>query len=71
MKIIGDISKKEVEKILNKLVTSNKKATTDYDKTPEKVINFFMGQIMKETDGKADSEVVREIVINKLRNVQC
>ncbi|MCL2756072.1 MAG: Asp-tRNA(Asn)/Glu-tRNA(Gln) amidotransferase subunit GatB [Firmicutes bacterium] len=68
MGIIGGVLDSEIEKIISELIKNNQQAASDYKTTPDKVINFFMGQTMKATGGKADSVKVREIVLSKLKN---
>jgi len=70
MGILDGISDKEVEKIITELIAKNPQAITDYANTPDKVINFFMGQTMKATGGKADSVKVKEIFSQKLNRLQ-
>ncbi|MCL2570495.1 MAG: Asp-tRNA(Asn)/Glu-tRNA(Gln) amidotransferase subunit GatB [Firmicutes bacterium] len=65
LKILGGIGASDIEKIVNDLVKQNQKAVADYTTTPDKVVNFFMGQVMKITQGKADSVLTKEIVIKK------
>lgn len=67
LKIYGGISRDEIEKIITELFAANPNAITDYAVTPDKVINFFMGQTMKRTGGMADSIVAKEIILNKLK----
>jgi len=57
--IMGGVSEEEIKKIIAELLKQNPKAVADYTSTPDKVINFFMGQVMKQTKGMADSEVVK------------
>jgi len=56
----------EIEAIVVELMATNEKAVADYAEGPDKVVNFFMGQVMKRTGGRADSVVVKEIVVEKL-----
>jgi len=67
MNIYGGISREEIEKILAELFNANPNAVADYAATPDKVINFFMGQTMKRTGGMADSIVTKEIILSKLK----
>jgi len=67
LKIFGGISRQEIETILNELFAANPNAVADYATTPDKVINFFMGQTMKRTGGMADSVITKEIILSKLK----
>ena len=58
----------ELSLIIDAIIKTNQKATEDYGTKPEKVIQFFVGQVMKETRGKANAEAVATIITNKLGN---
>ena len=66
MKILGGISIEELSAIINEIFATNPSAVADYKVTPDKVVNFFMGQTMKRTGGMADSIVAKEIILKKL-----
>jgi len=59
--------KKEIEKLVQKVIEENKKATEDYKKGEEKAINFLIGQIMKLTKNRADYKTVKGILERKLK----
>ena len=44
-----------------------KQAQTDFKAGQEKVIGFLVGQVMKESHGKANPSVVQDILRQKLR----
>lgn len=67
LKIYGGISREEIQTIITELFAENPNAITDYALTPDKVINFFMGQTMKRTGGMADSIITKEIILSKLK----
>ena len=56
-----DILTKEAQKILEK----HPKEVQDYKNGKDKLMSFFVGQIMKETKGKANPKILNEI-LNKL-----
>ncbi len=56
---------KIVEKVLDNPAT--KKAQEDYKSGQEKVLGFLVGQVMKESKGKANPSAVSEILKNKLK----
>lgn len=63
------ISEAEVlDKIINEVIEENKKSVQDYLQGEEKAIEFLIGQVMKRTKGKANPEIVREIIKDKLKN---
>jgi aspartyl-tRNA(Asn)/glutamyl-tRNA(Gln) amidotransferase subunit B len=55
-----------IESVVDKIIESNQKQVQDYLDGKEKVIGFFVGQVMKETKGKANPQSVNEILRKKL-----
>jgi len=64
--LVGGVDVSQLETIIADLIAKNPQAVADYTATPDKVLNFFMGQTMKATQGKADSIRVREILLKLL-----
>ncbi|MDQ7817185.1 MAG: Asp-tRNA(Asn)/Glu-tRNA(Gln) amidotransferase subunit GatB [Melioribacteraceae bacterium] len=62
---ISDTS--EIEKAVDKIIESNPKDVQDYLGGKEKVIGFLVGQVMNETKGKANPQIVNEILLSKLK----
>ncbi len=60
-------NKKEIEKIVKKVLEKNKKAVQDYKAGEKKAFNFLIGEIMKISDKRADYQIVREILEKKLK----
>lgn len=56
----------ELEKEIDKILDANPKDVQDYLSGKEKVIGFFVGQIMKATKGKANPQTVNELLKQKL-----
>jgi aspartyl-tRNA(Asn)/glutamyl-tRNA(Gln) amidotransferase subunit B len=52
----------EIEKIVQKVLLDNPKEVLDYRNGKEKVFGFFVGQVMRETKGKANPQRVNEIL---------
>jgi aspartyl-tRNA(Asn)/glutamyl-tRNA(Gln) amidotransferase subunit B len=67
LKMLGGIDRAELTKIITGIFAANSNAVADYKTTPDKVINFFMGQTMKATKGLADSIIAKEIILSKLK----
>jgi aspartyl-tRNA(Asn)/glutamyl-tRNA(Gln) amidotransferase subunit B len=61
---ISDTS--EIEAIIQKIIDSNAEQVGEYHSGKEKVFGFFVGQVMKESKGKANPKLVNEILRNKL-----
>jgi aspartyl-tRNA(Asn)/glutamyl-tRNA(Gln) amidotransferase subunit B len=66
MKIYGGMSEDELYKIIDEVFAANASAVADYATTPDKVVNFFMGQTMKCTAGMADSVMAKDYIIKNL-----
>jgi len=61
---ISDTS--ELETAIVKILDANPKDVQDYLGGKEKAIGFFVGQIMRETKGKANPQIVNELLKKKL-----
>ena len=59
--------KKEIEKILEKVLKENKKAVEDFKKGENSALNFLIGQAMKESKGRTDTKIVKEILERRLK----
>jgi len=57
---ISDTS--EIETIIQKIIDANKDQVEEYRSGKEKVFGFFVGQVMKESKGKANPKIVNEIL---------
>ncbi len=58
----------EIEKIVDQVLKLNSSAVAEYRSGKIKLLGFFVGAIMKETKGKANPEIVNEILNKKLSN---
>ncbi|HRY82753.1 MAG TPA: Asp-tRNA(Asn)/Glu-tRNA(Gln) amidotransferase subunit GatB [Candidatus Moranbacteria bacterium] len=56
----------ELEKIMDEVLAKNEKSVADFKAGKENALKFLIGQIMKETKGKANPQKVQEILHNKL-----
>ena len=63
---LSTISSLELDKLINDVFLENQKAILDYEKEPVTVENYFIGQLMKKTAGKADVAVARMKIHEKL-----
>jgi len=57
---------KEIEKIISKVILDNPDKVKEYKSGKDKLFGFFVGQIMKVSDGKANPQLVNEILKKKL-----
>jgi aspartyl-tRNA(Asn)/glutamyl-tRNA(Gln) amidotransferase subunit B len=55
-----------IEKIVDEIIEKNENQVTAYRGGNEKLFGFFVGQVMKASQGKANPKVVNEILKNKL-----
>lgn len=56
----------EIIKIINNVLEKNKNQIDEYLAGKEKVLGFFIGQIMKETKGKANPQLVNQLLKSEL-----
>jgi aspartyl-tRNA(Asn)/glutamyl-tRNA(Gln) amidotransferase subunit B len=57
----------EIEKIVAKVISENQKAAKDVANGEMKAIGFLVGQVMKESRGKADPKLAKESIIKQLQ----
>ena len=58
---------KELEKLIDNVVNNNQEKVNEYKSGKEKLFGFFVGQVMKESGGKANPQLVNEILKKKLK----
>ena len=64
IKIISDPN--ELKNIINSILINNEESVSDYKNGNTRAIKFLMGQIMKETKGSANPEVVNKLLEEEL-----
>ena len=52
----------ELEEVIKKVIKANPKAVEDYKKGKVNVLQFLLGQVMRDTKGKANPKVVMNII---------
>ena len=57
----------EIERAIERAMKANPKQVEDYQKGKEKLFGFFVGEVMKETKGKANPKLVNELLKEKLK----
>jgi len=62
--MIGD--PKVIEEIIDKLILNHPKEVESFRAGKKKLLGFFVGQLMKETKGKADPKLANQILNKKL-----
>lgn len=58
----------ELESVVDKVLAANEASVADFQSGKERAFKFLMGQIMKETKGKASPEIVRDLLLKKLQS---
>ncbi|MFA5022116.1 MAG: Asp-tRNA(Asn)/Glu-tRNA(Gln) amidotransferase subunit GatB [Patescibacteria group bacterium] len=56
----------DIETIVDRIIAQNPNQVEQYKKGKTTLIQFFIGQIMRETKGQADPEQLKNILTNKL-----
>ena len=57
----------EIEKVVSEIIAANPEQVEELKSGKEKVLGFFVGQVMKATKGKANPQMVNDL-IKKLTN---
>ena len=57
----------EIEGAIEKAMQANPRQVEDYRKGKEKLFGFFVGEVMKQTRGKANPQMVNELLKEKLK----
>ena len=57
---------KAIEEIVDKVIEANQKAVEDYKSGNKKAIGALVGQVMKQSKGKANPQTVNQILAQKL-----
>jgi len=58
---------KELEKLIDKVINDNPDKVKEYKSGKEKLFGFFVGQAMKASGGKANPQLINDILKNKLK----
>ena len=58
---------KELEKLIDKVIKANPEKVKEYKSGKEKLFGFFVGQAMKVSGGKANPQLVNDILKKKLK----
>ena len=58
---------KEIENIIDKVLSSNQDKVAQYKSGKDKLFGFFVGQVMKEMKGKGNPGMINDILKSKLK----
>ncbi len=59
---------KEIDAIIAKVIADNQDKVTEYKSGKDKLFGFFVGQVMKESKGKANPAMVNDLLKKQLDN---
>ena len=65
MKQISDVD--ELNKIVDNIIKNNYKSVEEYQSGKDKLLGFFVGQVMKETKGQGNPKIVNQLLKEKLK----
>ncbi len=57
----------ELRKIIKNIIDNNKESVEDYKNGHDRAIKYLMGQVMKETKGKANPRIANELLLEELK----
>ena len=57
-----------IEKVVDEVIRNNSEQVQGYKSGKEKLFGFFVGQVMKKTQGKANPQTVNKILKEKLKS---
>jgi aspartyl-tRNA(Asn)/glutamyl-tRNA(Gln) amidotransferase subunit B len=61
------LDEREIERAVENAMEAHPKQVEDYRKGKEKLFGFFVGEVMKQTQGKANPKLVNELLKKKLK----
>ncbi len=64
--LIGDTG--ELDPVIDRVLAAHPEQVASYKAGKEGLLGFLIGQVMRETQGKADPKVVNELLREKLKS---
>ena len=64
---VGEITSRELEKIIKKVIWQNQKAVKDFTSGKEAAFSFLVGQVQKEIGGKAQVTDIKDLLLANLK----
>ena len=58
----------EIRNIVKEIISNNPESVNDYKAGHDRAIKYLMGQVMKETKGKANPKMAMDILVEELNN---
>ncbi|MDD4783503.1 MAG: Asp-tRNA(Asn)/Glu-tRNA(Gln) amidotransferase GatCAB subunit B, partial [Syntrophaceticus sp.] len=56
----------ELAAMIDELIAAHPEVVDDYHKGKKKALGFFVGQVMKQTRGKANPQIVNKLLLHRL-----
>ena len=66
--LIGEVNKKDIVDMVGLIINEKPGIISDFEDNPDEVINYFIGEIMRHTQGKARPEYIEPLVIEILKS---
>lgn len=60
---------KAIEEMVKKVIENNEKSVQDYKKGKTNAVGYLVGQVMKESKGKANPQIINKLVVEYLTNI--
>jgi aspartyl-tRNA(Asn)/glutamyl-tRNA(Gln) amidotransferase subunit B len=57
----------EIEKVVERVISNNPKQTAEYKSGRVQILQFLVGMVMKETEGRANPKIVSDLLKEKLK----
>lgn len=65
--LLGEVKDKDLVEIVKEIIKDNVKIAEDYLGEPEHVINFVIGSVMKNTNGKANIDKIKDVFEKEIK----
>lgn len=65
---ITEVDDSALKEIINKVLALNEQSVNDYKAGKEKALKYLIGQVMKESKGQANPEIVNNMLIDTISN---
>lgn len=59
-----------IKEVVEKIVAANPQSVIDYHAGRDRALGFLVGQVMKETKGKANPQIVNKFILEKLEELK-
>ncbi|HOP95439.1 MAG: Asp-tRNA(Asn)/Glu-tRNA(Gln) amidotransferase subunit GatB [Dictyoglomaceae bacterium] len=67
LRVVSDFS--YLQEVIQRVISDNERAVSDWKKGKKQVINFLVGQVMKETKGRASLDIVKNLLEETLEKL--